>query len=131
MSLNYDEIKEKIELEEIEKQKRCGEQRIERINRYKKTLRPDIPLYSNNMGLRQMKHLERDRQYLSLNDYIRNIYEYSHDCKDYEELYRKMQYMCTDRKTDWNEEAFKELQARCSNIRERWNIHPHNSSGEY
>ncbi len=36
MSLNYDEIKEKIELEEIEKQKRCGEQRIERINRYKK-----------------------------------------------------------------------------------------------
>ena len=96
--------------------------RIERMERYRRPLAQSIPKYSDNMGLRRMKHLERNEAYFYLNNLIRDIYEKCRECNDYEELYIRLQNVRPDSQTDWNREAFEELCDKCGGLREGWEI---------
>ncbi len=114
--------------DEIKTLKSREKQRIDKLQRYRTPLEKTVPLYSENMGLKRMKHLIRNSKYEELNNAVRIIYDKSRDCKNFQDLYRQMQSVYTDKPTDWNKSAFTELCNRCSGFREGWSIDLHNDS---
>lgn len=99
-----------------------------RVERYAKQLNEEIPRYSDNMGLRYMRHLRRDNKYEEFNQLVKNLYVKSRDLKTYRELYVMMQSVNCDTRTDWDEKAYAELEEQCNGLKDNWRVSRHSRS---
>ena len=106
------------------------EYRKQKMEKYSMPLSGEVPLYSDNMGRRYMRHLKRDERYETLNGIVRDLYERSRGLKNYRELYELMQNVNFENRTDWDEQAYAELEEECNGLREGWKVRLH-SSGQY
>ena len=98
------------------------------IQQYRKPLNKDIPLYSENMGLKRMPFLERNEQYHTLNNLVKDIYEKTRDAKDFQDIYTLMQHVNEDKETNWNKQVFQEFKERYDGVRDGWKIDLHSSN---
>ena len=97
-------------------------ERQEKMARYRKALKNDFPKLSPNMGIRRLRHLERDEHYDKLNQIVKAFYLKGAHFASFKELYEIMQNINHDRKTDWNESAVEELNDICASLRPDWSI---------
>ena len=103
------------------------EARLKKMARYRKALNNDFPKLSPNLGIRRLRHLERDEHYDKLNRIVKDLYLKGAHLASFEELYEIMQNINHDQKTDWNESAVEELNDIVASQRPGWHINENSS----
>ena len=97
---------------------------IDMSKRFSKPLRQDIPLFSDNMGMRKMKRLKHNDKYNKMNKDLMKLYRRTRQSDKKTSVYSEMQNV-TQSKTDWDDVAYYELLKRCSELHEGWSIRLH------
>ena len=103
------------------------EERLKEMARYRKALNNDFPILSPNLGIRRLRHLERDEHYGKLNQIVKDLYLKGARLASFKELYEIMQNINHGQKTDWKESAVEELNDIVASLRPGWRINENSS----